>query len=382
MFLDNSYDSENEDIIEFKNIPYAFDKYEATSEETNYLNFTNDSPHLPHHLRCASHTLNLLASTDYQKAIKNSNAQRIHYTAFGKCSALWNASRRPKTSEIITEELGYSLTYPCLTRWNSLYDAVNNLMKFKTKLNPLNIKLNISTFKEIELEYLEEFCLLMRPIATALDCLQREIDCFYGHLIPTLFSLQQRMEKLQEKNLRHTGFILPLLLNSLKKRFLNYFELSPEVNEAILASSFHPGFKLRWLPMSLDKERKRIQNLCINMLENSSFNSEDCNNNGNTSETDDEFYIFTSQKMEKQQSQNELELITFLNDKSKSLSSLKKYPNITNLFIRFNTSLCSSAAVERLFSFAGFIQSPTRSSLSDDCFRKLIFLKGNQKYYS
>ena len=145
-----------------------------------------------------------------------------------------------------------------------------------------------------------------------------------------------------------------------------------------MAACFHPAFKLRWLADSLDKERKRIQNLCINSME---ANFSICETSTSMSETGEEFFIFASPKVDKQQSQKELELITFLNDTSKTLQSLNNYPTVKILFIRFNTSLCSSAVVKRLFSFAGYIQSPSRGCLSDECFRRLIFLKGNHDIY-
>lgn len=40
----------------------------------------------------------------------------------------------------------------------------------------------------------------------------------------------------------------------------------------------------------------------------------------------------------------------------------------------------SSAAVEKLFSFTGMINTPIRSNLSDKTFEKLVFLKGNQQF--
>jgi len=92
---------------------------------------------------------------------------------------------------------------------------------------------------------------------------------------------------------------------------------------------------------------------------------------------EDSFIIFSSQSENKQQSSNELKLITFLNDKNKTLYFLNGYPNIKQLFIKYNTNLCSSTAVERLFSFAGFIHSPSRLKLPDNTFEKLVFIKGN-----
>jgi len=319
MVLNANRDEEKNETIKFEIIPDERNSATATLS-VNLIN-NNNNLVLPQHLRCASHTLNLLATTDFHNALKNSTASRIHYSLFGKCTALWNASRRPKTSEIIHDTLDCNLTYPCPTRWNSLYDATIQLLKYKQKLNDLNLKLNLCTFKEIELEYLEEFCLLMKPIATALDYLQKETDCFYGQLLPTLFSLKQRLHNLQEQNLRHTGFILSNLLTSLHKQFAKFFELSPEANEAIIASCFHPLFKLKWLPESLESKRKRIYNLCINSMETMETSMCEQTGSTSTSDTEEDFFIFSCPKTEKQSLQ-QLKFISFLNDKSKSLSSL------------------------------------------------------------
>ena len=49
----------------------------------------------------------------------------------------------------------------------------------------------------------------------------------------------------------------------------------------------------------------------------------------------------------------------------------------SNLFLRYNSPLPSSAAVERLFSLGSDILRPKRSSLTAGNFKKLVFLKGN-----
>lgn len=99
--------------------------------------------------------------------------------------------------------------------------------------------------------------------------------------------------------------------------------------------------------------------------------------------SEESFIIFSSEPDQFiQQSSNELEFISFLNDKNKSLSCLDNYPKIKKLFIKYNTSLTSSASVERLFSFAGLIHSPCRSSMSDDTFKKFVSLKGHHEFIS
>lgn len=50
-----------------------------------------------------------------------------------------------------------------------------------------------------------------------------------------------------------------------------------------------------------------------------------------------------------------------------------------DMFIKYNTALPSSAAVERLFSVAGDILRPKRASLTACNFEQLVFLRGNLK---
>ncbi|QQP53253.1 Uncharacterized protein FKW44_005665, partial [Caligus rogercresseyi] len=50
-----------------------------------------------------------------------------------------------------------------------------------------------------------------------------------------------------------------------------------------------------------------------------------------------------------------------------------------SLFIKYNTALPSSAAVERMFSTAGDVLRPKCASMTSDRFEKLVFTKGNMQ---
>ena len=63
------------------------------------------------HLRCCSHTLSLICTTDAGKS--TTTASKLHHSTMGKCSALWNAAGRPKSAEIIMEHLQCQLKLPC-----------------------------------------------------------------------------------------------------------------------------------------------------------------------------------------------------------------------------------------------------------------------------
>lgn len=341
---------------------------------------------LPQHLRCASHTLNLIATTDINKSIEsNPSISRIHHPTLAKCSTLWNASGRPKSAEIIFSILGHKLSYPCVTRWNSMYDSICQIIQFQEKLPEVFESLKLKcTIKETELEYLREYIDIFGPLAAALDRLQGD-GCYYGQLLPTLFTLVKKFEELELQTFRFGAPLLQVVKTSVLKRFEKYFELTSEVNEAIIATCTHPYFKLRWLPAATatnESTRKRIQDVLtvaakdINPLR-------DDNKNSYTPGEDDWFAFDVNTNDESgvaQTNKIELELLQYLQDKATHTSMLDGYPVVRKLFLRYNTSLTSSGPVERLFSFAGIIHNHKRHSLSDTMFERLVCLKGNSSF--
>ena len=74
----------------------------------------------------------------------------------------------------------------------------------------------------------------------------------------------------------------------------------------------------------------------------------------------------------------DVEVRRFLNDADYKLVCLNRFPNVKKLFLHANTTVPLSAAVERLFSFAGMIFSPRRNRLSPETFRNLVLLKANR----
>jgi len=69
--------------------------------------------------------------------------------------------------------------------------------------------------------------------------------------------------------------------------------------------------------------------------------------------------------------------ISYLADISTKLD-FNFYPRTKQLFLQTNTTLPSSAAVERLFSAGGLIQAPRRNKLSDTTFERLLLMKANK----
>ena len=123
-------------------------------------------------MRCAAHTLNLICTTDADKALTEDKPySRIYHGSFAKCQALWNAvKRRSKAADTIKEICsGKMIICPCPTRWNFKFDAVSRLLELNDKLSAICDALNIPRLKPVELDFLTEYHLVMQPVAAALN---------------------------------------------------------------------------------------------------------------------------------------------------------------------------------------------------------------------
>lgn len=363
-------------------------------DELEFISPSNDSESseisLPKHVRCASHTLSLVCTTDAAKALNKSAAfSKISHAAMGKCSALWTSAGKPKSAEMIQEHLQCQLRYPCPTRWNSLFDSITMIVSKKDSINQCMRALSLPPFKEAELEFLDEYITVMKPIATSLDRLQSEIGIFYGDLLPTLLSTHMKLLHLETENrLRQCVPLLQAVIDGFRKRFDNYIRLDPSVNDAIMASLCHPFFKLRWLtlvkesPFRKEELVKIMQEKLVSFVKLNRDKGEEDNqassNSRKSSDSSENFFLFDGPTTKSSVCDCEVQSLNFLRDTTSGLESLNLYPTIKKTFIRYNTTLPSSAPVERLFSFAGMIHTPKRSRLSDSLFEKLVFLKGNK----
>lgn len=159
-------------------------------------NELDDQFSLPPHHKCASHTLNLISTTDVEKqllAIPDTKA--TYKSGIAKCTALWNkASHSTVASELAEDVSPRKLVVPTSTRWNYFYEAVFRITEISiSDLNGLCIKLGIKGFTDKEYQFLKEYCVVMKPLTLALDILQGEEHCFYGTLLPTLEILMSKM---------------------------------------------------------------------------------------------------------------------------------------------------------------------------------------------
>lgn len=174
---------------------------------------------------------------------------------------------------------------------------------------------------------------------------------------------------------------------------IRFFQLNSLEAEHVIAASFTiPNFKMKWI--------KNFKNFSIKDLSefipklNCDFDFQNIHGDHLNEETlsrqnaTEDFFEFGTvsasshaQTRSLSKSRIELEILQYVNDPDTEIESLHKYHTLTQLFLRFNTCLPSSAPVERLFSFAEIINAPRRNSLTDNNFGKLVLLKANSSKF-
>ncbi|XP_030288346.1 uncharacterized protein LOC115590972 [Sparus aurata] len=145
---------------------------------------------LPKQHRCACHLLNLVATVDVKAANDNPVYIKLSRSSFAKCQALWNKSSRSTTaSEIIEEHCKLQLLRPCETRWNSLFYAIERIVRIikeqgEAAIAAVSSALKILMFTSAEIAFLTEYAETMSPVAGQLAVFRERPTCSWVGLYP------------------------------------------------------------------------------------------------------------------------------------------------------------------------------------------------------
>ena len=166
----------------------------------------------------------------------------------------------------------------------------------------------------------------------------------------------------------------------------NRFGKMLEDDECLLASASHPHFKLKWLNNTekVDYITKKMSNEIKHLGDIAS--SESSSTEGETNEAEDDFFLplLKSEGRAARKKDASSEVKEWLQQPvANRLKSPAIHPamfpssTFVSCFMKHNTAIPSSAAVERIFSLGKNILRPNRALLSDKHFEMLTFLKGN-----
>lgn len=278
---------------------------------------------LPPQRRCLSHLLNLVGS-DFEDILTGRPKEALVHS-LNKLQALWMFPRKSSQAKTLCKEiLGGSLRIPCVTRWNSKYDAVEKVFSFGIdKVNAYieALKMNVKTSEHLLKLEKEDWIMLsiylkiMKPIAVSLDRLQGEKDCNQGFILPTLFTMKHELTELEGGNIMRA--CRDAMLAAVEKRFESYFKISYSNSELLLAAASNPRFKIDFIESDLDCDMvRRIMISECKDLELDTTTLESSNENDNASVSTDFFISFSNKRGTRRKSHEilmEEEIDRFLN---------------------------------------------------------------------
>ena len=137
---------------------------------------------------------------------------------------------------------------------------------------------------------------------------------------------------------------------SIRKRFSAIFDL----RHAIITVITLPKFKLRWVETQHKKDTLKQMLLDEKRLCDDVVVEEDCKDSQAKANKKKDFYEFDSDEECVSEDTIELEASAYLSN-AKNLDCLHKYPVIKRLFLKHNTTIPSSAPVERPFSLGSLV---------------------------
>lgn len=220
----------------------------------------------------------------------------------------------------------------------------------------------------------------MTPLACGLDRLQGELNASLGYVLPTLTSMKTKISRIQ--TLSALGLDMrKSLIDGINSRFGSILKFQYENKELIIAAVSHPFFKLHWIENEEDRtwSRELFTSEVLSGQNLDYFEHVD----EFSHQEDDFFEIYSdvsSSSSRRSSSDNlSIEILNYLSDSRKTLDILHQMPEIKRVFIKYNTTLSSSAPVERLFSQALIIFTPRRNRLCAMNFERALLYKHNKE---
>lgn len=251
---------------------------------------------LPKQLRCMSHLLNLAASVDLKKRIKESSFGDVFQKALSKLYRFWYLIRKSAGAKRICETVcGFIYKTPNDTRWNSLYDAILKIVekpdlyakctqKILSDLKPKNFQ----KLMPVEIAMMVDYVACMQPVAIALDILQGDKLISLGYVLPTLFSM---FAKVRDAQLKSGGFgciMRDCLILALQDRVGDYMRFEERNKHLILSAILHPRFKANWIVE--EKDYDFAIGLFLKEYRSKAVSGSESNVSSDTSEAEDDFY--------------------------------------------------------------------------------------------
>lgn len=394
----NSIDGSDSEM-EWTFIDPIDDKAEGSSgaEETNLR------------LSCFAHSLQL--------AIRD-GLNNIPYLSktLSKCKQLSRKSHKSTKVADLLDDVEKRINRSNTTRWSSEYFLIQSILRLgKKTIQDITNAIGDDTlsFNNTDFAVLEEAVDVLEPFADITAACQSETTATVSMVVPAIVHIIHHLKQMNAKasllkklitqldqsiNIRFAGIVKRLSM-------LPVLDSDP-FNDPLyfVATLLDPKFKFRWIYLMnyassmeskikhaminlvLDEcERNRNRQMDQSSSQHSSLNGDETSGQGATNFKKRK--LFQYDEDEKSLSPNTEvsptdELTIYLNDSNRisSLSSWKtnSSSSLAAVVKQVFSVQASSAPIERVFSHSGLIMSPRRTSMRDELFQSLVFLRVNQ----
>uniref|UniRef100_A0A1A7XMV4 BED-type domain-containing protein n=1 Tax=Iconisemion striatum TaxID=60296 RepID=A0A1A7XMV4_9TELE len=336
---------------------------------------------LPPVQRCASHNLEQIVSEDFWQAISQGPMCQLHYSSMAKVFSIWNKCHILQVGVDAAEEIGkMALIVPAVIRWNVEYCAVQKIVSLSEReLTELCARLEVARLQPEEMAFLKEYVAVFHPLAFALELFQAEQKCYLGLVIPTVLSLKNKLNE-QKDAANYFGDVINSIVMAIDVRFQDFFSST----EAKIATATTPQFRLWWMAASEREEMCSLLATEASQIDPSEVTPANPTRNLSTIESEDDFFSYGSAKTTTQNQQRGVmeEIRKYVEGTGKSLECLQDFPRVKHLFLKYNTTLPSTAPVQRLFSEKGNLITSQGNLLTDDYFERVQILRYNRNVCS
>lgn len=336
---------------------------------------------LPPLQRCASHTLEQIVSEDLYQALSQGSMCQLYFSTMTKVFAIWSKCHHLQVGMDAAEQIGkMALTVPAVIRWNVEFCALQKIVSLtERELTELRARLEIPHLQPDEMAFLKEYVTVFHPLAFALELFQAEQKCYLGLVIPTVLSLKNKLNE-QKDAAKYFSGVINTIVSAIDMRFQELFAS----REARIATATTPQFRLWWMPASERDEMCSLLAIEASQMEPGNTAEANTSHNVSTIESEDDFFDYGPVKPAIQIPQRGVmeEIRKYVGGTGKFLDCLQEFPRVKQLFLKFNTTLPSTAPVQRLFSHKGNLVTSQRNFLTDDYFERIQLLRYNSNVCS
>ncbi|XP_046401382.1 uncharacterized protein LOC124167499 [Ischnura elegans] len=318
----------------------------------------NSSFHAPNFLSfqysCGSYTLNFVASVDtHPSNLMDPDYIENHASAFSKAHSLWNHLKQ-NTSDVDSSDSFYTehLVIPNPSDWTSLHKAVTSLLMHRAKVNQVCSANKLQKLSHSDYDFLQEWLMVMGPLAAALDVLSNDQMCFLGCVLPALHVLKKKMLILEGK-LTYCEHLREVALKKIEERFAAVLDLSSETSrDYILASISHPRFRTSWIPQQNLESCKSIFFREFDKIQRNMSNSGGHKKPPAPTKSEEDFFSSLDEDSDQRDMEYEnavqMRALSYLANPRKELAVLHEFPVVMEMFLKYNTTLPSTAPSKRI----------------------------------